>query len=153
MSKYILGVDPGLGGGLALIDPSKTEKPRVFGMPVLTKKGTKKRHIDLESLKTLIDMYAHEIHFMVIEDVHSMPNQGVASMFTFGKVFGIVIGMVAGHGIPIHYAQPQVWKGLMGLSSNKKEAIQKAFKMFGLVDINDGMAEAALIAKFGERFL
>lgn len=152
MSKYILGVDPGLGGGLALHDPVINGTPTIVEMPTFQKTGSKKRHIDLENLKMLIDLYAHEIHFMVIEDVHSMPNQGVASMFTFGKVFGIVIGMVAGHGIPIHYANPSVWKGLMGIGSNKKEAIEKCWKVFGL-RLKDGPAEAALIAKFGERFL
>ncbi len=148
-----MGVDPGLGGGLYFHDINDVRGNDAFKMPTkLVKEGSRKRQIDLTALGVLVQMYAADTKFMVIENVHSMPHDGHVGAFTFGKAFGIVLGMVAGHGIPTHFVEPSVWKGLMGLSSDKKQAMAKAQKIFG-VNWCDGIAEAALIAKFGERFL
>ena len=40
---------------------------------------------------------------VVVEDVHSMPKQGVSSTFNFGVSKGIVIGVFAGNNRPITY--------------------------------------------------
>lgn len=150
--RYILGIDPGLGGALAWFDPllglGITQK-----MPVIKKsKRTKKRELDLNEIAQQIKTLLKETHFAVIEEVHSMPRQGVVSMFTFGKVYGMVIGILAAHKIPIFYTPPSVWKPLSGLSHRKTDAVLKVKKDFGM-EVSHGEAEALLIAVFGKRFL
>ena len=92
-----------------------------------------------------------------IEDVHSMPRQGVASAFKFGRAFGTVIGVVGGAGIPINYVTPGKWKRALGLSSDKTACRRRAQELwpqqahlFARVK-DDGRAEAALIALYGSR--
>lgn len=158
--KYIMGVDPGLSGALAVICPDPFEVLGVWSMPTKTiKKGSSKRTIDLFALASLIDQWAPQIRFALIEEVHSMPaftkegvhRQGIASTFSFGKAFGIVLGMLASHNLPIYPISPSVWKGAMGLSSNKKDSIKRAATIHAGLK-GDGQAEALLLAKFGERF-
>ncbi len=153
LRSCICGVDPGLSGGIALLDPQTDKLIAVIDMPQI-KRGSRS-DLDLHSLAPFIAAHAAIIKYAVIEDVGAMPGQGVTGMFTFGKVTGIVVGMLAAHFIPIYYVKPSVWKNVMGLSKDKKASIKKANELyrdesFGKTD--DGMAEAALIAHFGKRF-
>ena len=50
-------------------------------------------------------------HFAaVIENVHSMPKQGVKSMFTFGQWYGYQQALLVPYTDNIHYMEPQVWQ-------------------------------------------
>jgi crossover junction endodeoxyribonuclease RuvC len=88
---------------------------------------------------------------VVIEDVHSMPKQGVASSFKFGRGKGVVEGFFAGAGIPLRYVSASKWKKDIGLSSDKEESRQRALEMWPehagcFMRVKDeGRAEAALI--------
>lgn len=150
--KYVLGVDPGLTGGLAVVNPLTGYLVSTFTMP--SKKRGNRSDLDLGELAMIIDGLARDIKCAVIEDTAAMPKQGVASMYTFGKVTGIVVGMIAAHYIPIYYVKPSVWKFQMGLGKDKKTSIKKANDFHpGSVQIkHDGVAEAILLAHFGKRF-
>jgi hypothetical protein len=98
----------------------------------------------------------------VVERVGAMPKQGVASTFRFGKAAGIIEGVLAGAGIPIHYVAPQTWKKHFRLSGTDKEksralAIQRHPTVQGLhLKKHHGRAEALLmldwyLATTGER--
>lgn len=51
---------------------------------------------------------------VALEHVHSMPKQGVKSMFSFGMNFGMWQGLLTAHGIPYQLVPPQTWaKGLL----------------------------------------
>ena len=45
-----------------------------------------------------------------IEGVHSMPRQGVKSVFTFGTNFGIIQGMLIANCIPFTLVNPRLWQ-------------------------------------------
>jgi hypothetical protein len=60
--------------------------------------------------------------YVVIEDVHSMPKQGVASSFLFGLNTGIVIGAVQACGLPMIKISSGRWKTQMGLRAKPKDA-------------------------------
>ena len=44
------------------------------------------------------------------EQVHSMPNQGVASTFQFGRAVGVITAVCELTRYPLHMVRPQVWK-------------------------------------------
>lgn len=58
----------------------------------------------------------------VVERVGAMPKQGVASTFKFGQATGIIHGVLAAQGIPLHLVSPPVWKRPLGLIGKDKEA-------------------------------
>lgn len=156
--ELIIGVDPGLTGAIALIDPANDKLLQLIDMPAI-KRGSRS-DIDLERLASefecLIDV--EMVSHAVIEDTAARPGQGVVSMFTFGRVTGIVVGLIAAHHIKIHFVKPEVWKLATGLNKDKSLSRTKAQKLFPLqadkfsLKKHDGRAEAALLAHFGRRF-
>ncbi|MBO7447412.1 hypothetical protein J6U78_03690 [bacterium] len=51
-----------------------------------------------------------------MEEVHSMPGQGVTSMWTFGEHYGMLIGLLYGLQIPRIPVRPKVWQKAIGAS-------------------------------------
>ena len=95
-----------------------------------------------------------------VEQVHAMPNQGVTSMFNFGKSFGYILGVSDACNIETKLVSPQKWKKEFNLDSDKQKSIDTAKKLFPDVNLfrtnrckkeHDGMAEALLIAEYGRR--
>jgi crossover junction endodeoxyribonuclease RuvC len=155
----ILGVDPGLGGALAFCN-TKMNHTAVFDMPtlVLSRGGKNKREIDMYNLANLIRNPVPIDHAFV-EQVGSMPGQGVSSVFAFGKSYGIVLGVLAALGIPMTLVSPRKWKAALGVPAAKDGARARASQLmpgsavhWPLVKHSD-RAEAALIALYGVRLL
>jgi len=89
---------------------------------------------------------------VVIEAVHSMPGQGVRSMFTFGRALGTVEGCVESLGVRCDSIPPHTWKQKVGVTKDKRSALALASRMwprqrelFALLK-HAGRAEAALLA-------
>lgn len=97
--------------------------------------------------------------FAIVEQVSSMPKQGVASTFKLGKGAGYVEGVLAARRIPYQLVVPRKWKGEYGLNSDKKKSVEVCKKLFPEVNLvpdgckkaHDGMAEALLMAEYGRR--
>jgi crossover junction endodeoxyribonuclease RuvC len=105
--KTIIGIDPGLTGCLASIDQDGNVN---WGKIPIASRGEmdiRRAEIMLSSLRCHPD---NGKTLAVIEKVHSMPKQGVASSFKFGKVYGQLQGICAGLGIPFILVTPQKWK-------------------------------------------
>lgn len=156
--RYILGVDPGIKGALALLDVKNKVLTHVFDLPT-TPTGIKSRlTIDGAKLSLLVSEFCNDIEFCIFEDVHSSPNDGVVGAFSFGKSTGILLGVLQSYLLPIIPVAPSVWKNVFGLSSNKDESRHMAsrkypaFKEKWNLKKHDGRAEAALLADFGKRF-
>ena len=87
-----------------------------------------------------------------MEQVHSMPNQGVSSTFAFGRAVGVISAVCELTNYPFHLVSPQKWKKHFGLTADKNEALALARKLFPKAplklkkDIN--RAEALLIAEY-----
>lgn len=154
MSAIIIGVDPGKSGAFAALDQDGNLHD-TWDIPVVDKRISAPLIADI-----LVPLQA-VTELCVIEDVHAMPDQGVTSMFTFGRGLGIVEGVALGAGIPVRWVSPAKWKRALGLSADKGASRRRAIElwpaqseMFRLVK-HDGRAEAALIAywwlHFGER--
>lgn len=156
----ILGIDPGASGALALlrIDAQGRETvDHVFDMPThsVAVNGKTKRRLDLYQLARWVDLHCSGIEMAVIEDVHSMPGQGVVSVFSFGFAAGAVQQVVACNAIPTLLVSPAKWKQRLGLSADKDGSRRLASMKFPAAAHHwarvkdDGRAEAALLAHYG----
>lgn len=153
--RKVLGIDPGLSGAIALFTPA-TGALAVFDTPTLTlfRNGKAKRDPDAVELARLIDAAGHIDHAYV-EAVGAMPGQGVSSVFAFGKVFGLALGILAANFIPHTLVTPLRWKRALSVPAEKDGARARASQLMpahaGLWcrAKDDGRAEAALIAYYG----
>lgn len=152
---FILGIDPGFKGGIAVYAPKQVtasyrdEIRELIPMPV--KKLTNgKTILDLPPLVNHIRLYASLVRLAVLENVTAAPNQGVTSMFRFGYQLGAIEAILVAFEIPTIKVNPAVWKNALNLSQNKKESIAYASKLFPSYKLqfekSDGLAEAAILA-------
>jgi crossover junction endodeoxyribonuclease RuvC len=153
----VLGIDPGLSGAIALID-TDLDHVEVEDIPTfkLTRNGKVKNEIDISSLARSIDAWNnYNIDHCFIEAVGAMPGQGVSSVFSFGKTFGILLGIVAANFIPTTLVTPQTWKRALKVPADKDGARARASQIDPYAAVywplkkHDGRAEAFLIAHYG----
>jgi crossover junction endodeoxyribonuclease RuvC len=106
----IVGIDPGLSGALFFLDPSAPESGEAIDMPVhnLARGGKNKRELDVVGLIRILA--THHLTHAFVEQVGSMPGQGVSSVFAFGKCYGIILGVLAARSIPLTLVAPVRWK-------------------------------------------
>lgn len=155
MKPHILGVDPGLSGALALLDTETGKLDEVIDMPLRTIR--KKEWLDLYALAMWLDVRRSGIRKCVVEEVHSMPKQGVVSTFRFGYATGAVTGAITANMIPTALAPPAIWKMQMGVTHDKDTSLDKARLLWPTMSErfkrkkDNGRAEAALLAEYGRR--
>ncbi len=151
----IIGIDPGLSGGIAILENNKVKS--LFDMPVMPEGKKNKRQLNSAQLAKLIkDSIKDKSEVSVIvEQVNAMPGQGVTSMFNFGQTFGAIKGVCAAIGLPIFFVRPSKWKKHFELINSSKDASRtKAIEMYPSLsnelskkkDVNK--SDAILIARF-----
>jgi hypothetical protein len=136
----ILGVDPGVSGAYALLSHVAEI---VDDLPVVN------RQVDGAEWRRRLATLKPDV--AVVELVHSMPKQGVASTFRFGMACGIIRGVLSGAGVPIVDVAPTVWKKHFKLDSDAEKSRALAIRRFptspALARKKDhNRAEALLIA-------
>lgn len=155
----VVGIDPGTGGALALLDAGRFVE--AIDMPTVvrsrSKKSTKLMVNGAELARVLRDWQPDAA---VVELVNAMPSigdkrgMGAASAFNFGESAGVVRGVLAALAIETHYVTPQTWKKRSGLAGSDKEASRmKAVTLWPEAPLgrkkDQGRAEALLMARFG----
>jgi crossover junction endodeoxyribonuclease RuvC len=100
---FVLGVDPGLSGGLAVLDDAGAVA-LLHVMPV------KDGQVDAAGLAALLWLHWPGIDLAAVENVHAMPGQGVTSMFCFGRGLGTILGVLGAMGVKVVQPSPQRWK-------------------------------------------
>ena len=97
----IIGIDPGLSGGIAVLENNKVLN--MFDMPVMPEGKKNKRQLNSAQLVNLIkeNIKPNEEIAVIVEQVNAMPGQGVTSMFNFGQTFGAIKGVCAALELPI----------------------------------------------------
>ncbi len=148
-----LGIDPGLCGALALLNPDGTME-LLADLPIIS--DHKLKWIDGGALQSmLLDAIAGRPCRAVIERVSAMPRQGVASSFSFGVGFGSILGVLQTLHLPIEFVTPAVWKRAIGVTSDKKSSLNAARLRFPAADLrlakHEGRAESLLIATWAQR--
>ena len=151
----IIGIDPGLSGGIAVLENNRVLN--IFDMPVMSEGKKNKRQLNSAQLVTLIkeNIKSNEDVAIVVEQVNAMPGQGVTSMFNFGQSFGAIKGVCAALGLPIFFVRPSKWKKHFELINSSKDSSRtKAIEMYPALsnqlarkkDVNK--SDAILIARF-----
>jgi len=152
-----IGIDPGLKGGLALLD----DKGRVRAcepMPVISRAyGRAGNQVDGAELSHILYKWTrYGMCPIYLERVAARPNQGVASMFSFGHGVGVIEGVAAAFNIPLYWVLPTVWKRRAGLLRQDKDASRLKVRtehpeILELLKTKDsvGIADAVLIAEYG----
>ncbi|MFO7582931.1 hypothetical protein [Guyparkeria sp.] len=151
----ILGIDPGLTGALALIDP--TGAPLIVeDLPTVQRghgRGRVRRELDGAGLSHLLGVHAPEITLALVEQVASRPGQGVASVFSLGHSLGCIHGVLSALAIPWEPVTPTAWKRAAGLGKDKEAARAAAARLFPRIPLHrkrdHNQAEALLIARHG----
>jgi crossover junction endodeoxyribonuclease RuvC len=136
----IIGIDPGTNGGIAWITDGK---PCVEKMPDT-----------LQDLWELFrDISSEGDCRAYLEQVHSSPQMGVVSSFTFGNGFGHLEMALTAAGIPFERVRPQVWQKAMGCMTkgDKNVSKRKAQELFPQIKVTHAIADALLIASYGAK--
>lgn len=151
----VLGIDPGLMGGLAFLNESGIT---LIPMPTIAGKD-----FDIQAIKKYLVEFNPTL--TVLEQQISMPGQGLSSTLQTGKGFGILLGLLAGMNMPHQVVSAKSWqhKLFTGVSAKldtkaKSEIIAK--RIFPSADFRrsdrsrvnaDGLTDAACIAEYARR--
>lgn len=149
--KKILGIDPGCSGSIVVLENDFTYVDHLL-MPTI--KTGKSNRVNGAAITAFLKQY--DISHAYLEQVHSMPSQGVASTFNFGHSAGLIEGIIQGLFIPYSLVAPQSWKKKAGLIGSDKDASRStAVRLYPDLRILDlkakgqAVADALLIARFG----
>jgi crossover junction endodeoxyribonuclease RuvC len=151
----ILGVDPGIRGGLAVVAIDMNgSAPRLvdaIDIPV-TGVGAKER-VDVLAIRDWVTRHAPQ--HGVVERAQAMPKQGASSGFKYGRAVGAIEAAIALCEIPLTIIEPTAWKKFHALRGGDKEGgRQRALQLFPHAHAlltrkkDHGRAEAALIALY-----
>lgn len=153
LTNCILGIDPGLTGALALLDPI-ARTLEITDVPTITARSGK-RSIDEHALAAIIRDWAPRIADVWIEQVGTRPGEGHVGAFSFGRSVGALRGVCAGLLLPIWEVTPQTWKRTLTVTADKDHARTRATEVFPADaalwsrKMDHNRAEAALIALYG----
>ncbi len=151
----IIGIDPGLSGGIAILDDLKIFD--IYDMPIMSEGKKNKNQLNSAQLVNIIrkNLIPNGDTFLIVEQVSAMPGQGVTSMFNFGQTFGSIKGICAALNLPIFFVRPAKWKKHFDLINSSKDASRtKVIEMYPSIsprlskkkDVNK--ADAILIARY-----
>lgn len=164
----VLGIDPGLGGALALVDCASGGRPfLVAARDVPTVGEDARRRVFVGGVLEWIFERKVEIDVAYIERAQAMPDQGASSGFIYGRAVGALEATVLCAGVRLKTAEPAVWKRRFGLTAKqlgtgpdeftKRKAASRALAIRNIDGAKEKLelakdhnkAEAMLIAVFG----
>lgn len=139
-----IGIDPGQSGGIAVLKYFADSFFEAVPMP--------KTERDILNALRFARAIPRE-SFAVIEAVHSMPKQGVASSFKFGMSYGGLRMALIAAGIPFEAVSPQKWQKAMGCltKGDKNVSKRKAQELFPSLKVTHATADALLLAEYARR--
>lgn len=136
----VIGIDPGQSGGIVLLTSD-------WILP----------HKMPETERDIVDLLEETKppRFAFIELVHSMPRQGVASSFKFGRGYGFLRGVLSALSIPFEDVTPQKWQKEMRCLTKGDKNVSRAAaqRLWPEIRWTHALADAALIAEYGRRHL
>lgn len=151
-----IGIDPGITGGIVRIDGDGMLEG--YARTPAIKVGAK-REYDLPGMDEMLGDSSSGV-VACIEKVGTLPRDGRVGAFSFGKGYGLWLGMLAARKIPYFEVPPQRWQAMMlaGLPRGPKtklSAVQRSKSLFPQLPLKVkadwGMADAALIAEYCRR--
>ena len=151
--QIFIGVDPGKKGAYAIMSVADGENVYMEVKP-----WDDQRFAD--DMRYIAVKNSQDRVLCTVEDVHSLPHEGVKSAHSFGKSCGYIEGVLRALQIPYQTVIPQKWKKEWSLTNDKKQSIETCKKLYPSLSLrasercrtdSDDLAEAALIATWGKR--
>jgi hypothetical protein len=146
-----IGVDPGLRSGAIGAVDHDGNFIAAYDIAAVDDR------IDARALKQMIlDMtIPGDDYAICLEQVWTMPKQGIASTGRFMRAYGAIGAVCELLCDRIFFVTPQVWKKSMNLTSDKNESLAAARIAFPQAVLklkkDHGKAEALLIAEYARR--
>lgn len=161
-----IGIDPGKDGAMVAIDSCGkviashlTKEDFTIGVG----KGSKREYL-APRMSFAINCIAksYNVRLAVLEKQHAMPGQGVTSMFSCGYGYGLWVGVLASHNIPLAEVRASAWikDVLAGVPGDGKgRSIYAVMSRMPNLDLtpgrrrkpHDGLADAACMAMYAHK--
>ena len=159
----VVGIDPGLTGAIACIrylDRALTESrvEAVHDMPVTSA-------LDSRPMPDAVAVYdllrTLQPDLVILEHVEARPGRGSSSSFRFAQGFGAILAaaQLSVDGQRVQLVRPRIWKGALGLDSDKAKSLALARTEFPDAAAllkrqrDDGRAEALLLTTYHRKVL
>jgi hypothetical protein len=146
IKKSILGVDPGINGGLCFFTPQGIYP---YKMPTYSQKRSTRtmRFVDAKACEVLIRRHAPTTCYF--ENVFSMPGDTPMTAFSLGNSKGRLEAVLELCDVPIIPVSASVWKAKMGVTADKATSRKLAEKLMPHITFpTTDTCEAALIALY-----
>ena len=146
MNAAVLGYDPGVNGGLTVLDAK--------GLPVFVR-GLSDRMTELEALTVaweaadaLMKAGGWEGY---VEKVHHQTGDGGKGSHTFGYIKGLIRGALRTKGVQLYDVPPQLWQAKLECMTggDKNVSKRRAIELFPGVKVTHKVADSLLIALYG----
>lgn len=159
----VLGIDPGVSGAVAAVDPRGT--CLVDDLPTVEVPGNGRttRKLCGRGLATLLRRFvpAGETCLVVLEDVHVMPGgvSGSSANTSLMHSKGVIEGVLGVLRMDCHLVSSQTWKRFYGVGSDKDASLATARTLYPGAQQQlrlkkfHNRAEAILLAHWGSRQL
>src|SRR5262249_54074810 len=151
----VLGVDPGISGGLAVVEIIDGAAPVLvewIDIPVVG--AGAKVSGDVTRFRKFT--HRHKPIRRLVERAQAVPKQGASSGFKYGRAVGAIEAAITLSSIPVEIIEPSAWKKFWKLPGKDKESgRQKALQLFPAAHAtlarkrDHNRAESALIALYG----
>lgn len=153
----IAAIDPGASGAIAILADSGEILAHCM-MPTI--KSGKTTRVNAAALAGFLREF-DDVKACFIERVGAMPGggerrMGASSAFNFGHSAGVVEGVIAALGVPLHLIAPQAWKkshGLIGKDKDEARTIAARLypmeRTFDLKGKGQALADAVLLGLHG----
>jgi hypothetical protein len=142
----VMGVDPGVRGGLAVLCGDGTVAHVCAFRPDMT-------HGELVgAVRRGLEILAWQGgHSVFVEKVGYMPGDGGKGANTFGRVDGLIRGALHAIGYPPTDVSPMTWQAAMECltGGNKNVSKNKAKELYPDLKMTHAIADALLIARYG----
>lgn len=158
MTRYIIGIDNGVSGGIVVLD--KVSNNIVFKtvMPVF---GKSKKEYDVQTISGVLKSFSEDA-VAYLERAQPQFRDGKKQAFKTGYGFGVMEGVLAALNIPYFVVAPKVWQKRVfaGLQSDDTKLASLMFckRTWPTVDwtptarankAHDGLTDAACLAYYG----
>jgi len=154
LSGSVVGIDPGMRGALVAVEGGEFVASLMmpFSGAML---------VDAEVIDWLGEL---DVALVVLERQQAFPRQGVSSTFTTGFRYGQLYGMISTLRLAMATPRPAEWTKVMldGVDgAGKERAASKVKELLPALNLtpgrhrvdHDGLADAGLLALYGERML
>lgn len=148
MNSAVLGIDPGVEGGLAVVRGDAT----IAHLRPFRPAWTEAEFVGAVELGLKI-LAAEDSRIVYMELVGHMTGDGAKGSNTFGRVDGLLRGALIAFGYRPQLVRPMLWQASMECMTggNKNISKRRAQELWPAEKWTHYVADAALIAEYGRR--